>query len=148
MLLGLTRSQPLWMLTGFAAAFFSPLFGSSNQAIWLSKVEPEVQGRVFATRYVIAQITSPLGLAIAGPIADHWLEPAMQPGALGAQWLGGWFGTGAGAGMAVQYTLFSGLAALVGLVGYAFPTLRHVETLVQDHDSASPQPSEAISKQL
>ena len=144
MILGLARSQPIWMLSGFASAFFAPFFGSSNQAIWLSKVEPEVQGRVFAIRYLIAQITAPLGFAIAGPLADYWFTPAMSPGNLGAQWLGGWFGTGAGAGMAVQYTLFSGLGGLIGLGGYAFPSLRHVETLVPDHDTASTQTSEPI----
>lgn len=136
MVLGLARSQPIWMLAGFASAFFAPFFGSSNQAIWLSKVEPQVQGRVFATRYLIAQITAPLGFAIAGPLADHWFGPAMQLGSVGAQWLAGWFGTGAGAGMAVQYTLFSGLGVLVALSGYLFPALRHVETLVPDHDAA------------
>lgn len=143
MILGLARSQSIWLLAGFASAFFSPFFGSSNQAIWLSKVEPDVQGRVFAIRYLIAQITSPIGFAIAGPLADHWFSPAMQPGALGAQWLGGWFGTGAGAGMAVQYTLFSGLGVLIGLGGYAFPALRRVETLVPDHDAALAQSSKA-----
>jgi hypothetical protein len=144
MILGLARSQPIWMFSGFASAFCSPFFGSSNQAIWLSKVEPEVQGRVFAIRYLIAQITSPIGFAIAGPLADHLFTPAMSPGGLGAQWLGGWFGTGAGAGMAVQYTLFSGLGALVGLGGYAFPALRHVETLVPDHDTVLTQASKPI----
>jgi len=38
----------------FFAAFFWPFISSSNQAIWLSKVEPDVQGRVFATRYLIS----------------------------------------------------------------------------------------------
>lgn len=143
MMLGLARAQPIWMLTGFASAFFAPFFGSSNQAIWLSKVAPEVQGRVFATRYLIAQITAPIGFAIAGPLADKWFGPAMSPGGLGAQWLGGWFGTGSGAGMAVQYTLFSGLGVLIGLGSYAFPALRQVETLVPDHDAARSQRSEA-----
>lgn len=136
MILGLARSQSIWMLSGFTSAFFAPFFGSSNQAIWLSKVEPAAQGRVFAIRYLIAQITSPLGFAIAGPLADYCFSPAMSPGGLGAQWLGGWFGTGIGAGMAVQYTVFSGLGVLVGLGGYAFPALRCVETLVPDHDQA------------
>jgi len=140
--LGVARSQPIWMLAGFWAAFFSPFFGSSNQAIWLSKVEPAVQGRVFATRYLIAQITSPLGLAIAGPLADHWFSPALQPGGGLLPWLGGIFGSGQGAGMAVQYTLFSFLGILVGLGGYGFRRLRNVETLVPDHDASAAPVSE------
>ena len=135
MVLGLARSQPAWMVAGFCSAFCSPFFGSSNQSIWLSKVEPALQGRVFATRYLIAQITSPLGFVIAGPLADHWFSPAMQPGGRLLPWLGGMFGSGPGAGMAMQYTLFSFLGVLVGLAGYGFQRLRNVETLVPDHDA-------------
>jgi hypothetical protein len=45
----------------------------------MSKVEPGVQGRGFASWFLIAQITSPIGLAIAEPLADYVFEPAMQP---------------------------------------------------------------------
>jgi predicted MFS family arabinose efflux permease len=78
--LGLGNQPWIWMSAGFFMAFFSPLMDSSYTAIWLSKVEPDVQGRVFASRYLITQIASPLGLAIAGPLADHIFEPAMRTG--------------------------------------------------------------------
>ncbi|WP_242024419.1 MFS transporter [Trichocoleus sp. FACHB-591] len=141
--LGLSKSLPLWMGTGFLAAIFSPFIGSSNQAIWLSKVDPAVQGKVFASRYLIAQLAAPLGLAIAGPLADKVFEPAMQPGGFLTPLFSGIFGTGNGAGMALQFTLFSILGVLVGVGGYAFRTLRDVETLVPDYDikTSSPTPS-------
>jgi hypothetical protein len=101
----------------------------------MSKVEPGVQGRVFASRFLIAQITSPIGLAIAGPLADYVFEPAMQPSGMLAGILGSVFGTGEGSGMALQYTLFSLLGSAIGLGGYLFPVLRDVEKLVRDHDS-------------
>lgn len=134
MMLGLGRIASIWMVAGFFEAFFSPFFGSCNQAIWLSKVEPQVQGRVFACRYLIAQITSPLGLAIAGPLADRIFEPAMMSGGSLAGILGGMFGTGAGAGMALQYTLLAGCGALICLGAYTFRLLRDVEDLVPDHE--------------
>ena len=93
-------------------------FNNWPKAIWLSKVEPQVQGRVFACRYLIAQITSPLGLAIAGPLADRVFEPAMMAGGSLAGILGGAVGTGAGAGMALQYTLCAGCGALICLGAY------------------------------
>ncbi len=133
-MLGLGRIPSIWMLAGFFEAFFSPFFGSCNQAIWLSKVEPHVQGRVFACRYLIAQITSPLGLAIAGPLADRVFEPAMMAGGSLAGILGGAVGTGAGAGMALQYTLFAGCGAFICLGAYTFRLLRDVEDLVPDHE--------------
>lgn len=138
-LMGLGRGLLIWPATGFFAAFFAPLRGTSNQAIWLSKVEPDVQGRVFASRYLIAQIASPLGLAIAGPLADSVFSPAMMPGGSLAGLLGGVFGTEPGAGLALEYTLFSLGGVLIGVWGYAFRQLREVETLVPDHGSADPK---------
>ncbi len=130
----LANLPSVWMMSGFFAGVFWPFIGSSNQAIWLSKVAPDVQGRVFATRYLIAQISLPLGLGIGGILADHVFEPAMKPGGSLAVIFGGVFGTGSGSGMALQYTLFSLVGVLTGLGGYAFRKLRDVEIIVPDHD--------------
>ena len=132
--LGLAQLPSIWSIAGFWQTFFGSFVGSSNQAIWLSKVEPAVQGRVFTSRYLIAQVASPIGLAVAGPLADYVFEPAMQPSGILAGMLGSVFGTGKGSGMALQYTLFSLLGSAIGLGGYLFPVLRDVEKLVRDHD--------------
>jgi MFS transporter, DHA3 family, macrolide efflux protein len=134
MIAGLGRGLFVWGTAGFFGAFFSPWSNSANQAIWVSKVEPDVQGRVFATRYLIAQIASPLGLAIAGPLADYVFEPAMMPGGALTGLFGGIFGTGQGAGMALQYTLSSLCCVAIALSGYAFRVLRDVDAIVPDHD--------------
>lgn len=136
MIAGLGRGLFVWVTAGFLGAFFSPWSNSANQAIWVSKVEPDVQGRVFATRYLIAQIASPLGLAIAGPLADYVFEPAMMPGGALTGLFGGIFGTGQGAGMALQYTLSSLGCVAIALGGYAFRVLREVDVIVPDHDVA------------
>lgn len=78
--LGLVRGQLIWTIAAFGAAFFAPWRGSFNQAIWLAKVKPNIQGRVFATRYLAAQITSPFGAAIAGPLADRFLMQSLFAG--------------------------------------------------------------------
>ena len=39
-------------------------------AIMQAKVEPDIQGRVFSFLTAGAALASPLGLAIAGPVAD------------------------------------------------------------------------------
>jgi MFS transporter, DHA3 family, macrolide efflux protein len=135
MIIGLGRIPIHWMIAGFGTGIFAPSIDSSNQAIWLSKVEPSVQGRVFASRYLIAQITSPLGFAIAGPLADNVFEPAMTSNSRLSSLFGSIFGVGTGAGMALQYTIFCFGGALIGLCGYAFPSLRDVETIVPDYDT-------------
>ncbi len=134
MAFGLGNSASTWMLTGFLTAVFWPFIGSSNQAIWLSKVPPNVQGRVFATRYLITQIASPLGLAIAGPLADHVFQPAMMPGGFLATTFSGLFGTTTSSGIALQYTVFSLFGLLVGMSGYTCRKLRDVEIIVPDYD--------------
>ena len=66
--------------------------------------------------------------AIAGPLADHVFEPAMQPGTPLAQALEPIFSTGAGAGMALQMTLFAGCGLMIALGGYGIQNLRQIET--------------------
>jgi MFS family permease len=134
-LLGLGRSFPLWAAGSFFGAFLVPLINSSNQAIWQSKVAPDLQGRVFAIRRLIAWFVNPLATLIAGPLADFALEPAMrQGGALTGSF--GWLsGVGPGAGMAL-IVMFAGIAAtIVGLGGYAVPVVRQAEELLPDHDA-------------
>jgi len=136
MLVGLGQTQSMWILGSFLSAFFLPLRGSSNQAIWLSKVNPGVQGRVFASRYLIAQITSPLGLLLAGIFADYIFTPMMIAGGGFTRLLANLFGSEAGSGMALQYTFFSCLGVLIGIGAYAFPKLRNVETILPDYDGS------------
>lgn len=52
-----------------------PMMNVHSQAIWQSQTPPELQGRVFAFRRVIAQFTGPLGTAFAG-WAGGIIEPA------------------------------------------------------------------------
>ena len=52
-----------------------PMMNVHSQAIWQSQTPPELQGRVFAFRRVIAQFTGPMGTAFAG-WAGGIIEPA------------------------------------------------------------------------
>jgi hypothetical protein len=112
-----------------------PLIDGSNQAIWQSKVAPDVQGRVFSARRLIAGITQPVSPLIAGPLADFVLEPAMREGGSLAGALGGWVGTGPGAGMSLIFIFTGLLATLIGAGGYVFPAVRNAEDILPDHDA-------------
>ena len=136
-LMGLGRGVVLWSIAAFADAFCLPFINGSNQAIWQSKVAPDVQGRVFAVRRLIAQITAPLAMLLAGPLADQLFEPAMQPGGGLAGRLDWLVGTGPGSGMALILLATGLLGVAVGLVGYLIPKIRDVETLLPDHDAAA-----------
>lgn len=133
--MGLSRALVPWMITTFATVFFAPLINASNQAIWQAKVPPDIQGRVFATRRLIAWITTPISQLVAGPLADQVLEPAFMRPSIANSWLGRLFGAEAGAGMGFQIALAGLLAALVGVGGYFFPAVRNAETLLPDYNA-------------
>jgi MFS family permease len=131
---GLSSLPPLWLITTFFAALFWPIIGSSEQSIWLAKIPSEIQGRVFAARFLMTQVPVLIALGMTGILADRVFEPAMMPGGSLAPLLGGLFGTGLGSGMAVQYTLFAILGVILGLSGYAFSQLRNIEKILPDAD--------------
>jgi MFS family permease len=134
--LGVGRGLPLWIPGMVLATIFVPLVNGSNQAIWQAKVAPDLQGRVFSARRLIAWFTNPITPLIAGPLADFVLEPAMRQGGNLTGVFGWLVGTGPGAGMAL-IIIFSGLGgALVGLAGYLFPAVRNAEDILPDHDAA------------
>ncbi|MBF8285406.1 MAG: Macrolide transporter [Anaerolineales bacterium] len=135
--IGLGRGPWLWIPGAFIAYFFVPLIDGSNQAIWQSKVAPDVQGRVFAARRLIAWLTTPISPLIAGPLADFVLEPGMREGG-GLTGAFGWLvGTGPGAGMALLIIVTGLLAMTVGVSGYLFPAVRNAEDILPDHDAGS-----------
>ena len=133
--MGLGRDIIFWAFAAFSSMFFLPFINGSNQAIWQAKVPPEVQGRVFATRRLIAQISAPLSMAIAGPLADWVFGPAMMPGG-GLAPLFGWLvGTGPGAGISLIFVMTGTLGTMIGLGGYAIRHIRDAEDILPDHDS-------------
>jgi DHA3 family macrolide efflux protein-like MFS transporter len=124
-----------WAAAGFFAMFFVPILNGSNQAIWQTKVAPDLQGRVFATRSLIAQISTPVSMLLSGPLADYVFEPAMMPGGRLASVIGGLIGTGPGAGMKSMFFIAGILGILVGLSGYAFPIVRNIEDILPDYQA-------------
>jgi len=100
----------------------------------MTKVEPDLQGKVFATHITLSRLTPAIGRLMAGPLADYVFEPAMKPNGNLAPIFGGMFGSGSGAGMALLYVICALCMLLVGMVGYTFPALRNVEDSVPDHD--------------
>jgi MFS family permease len=133
-LIGFGRDAYVWAAAAFFTMFFIPIANGSSQAIWQAKVPPDVQGRVFATRGMIARISVPVSMLLAGPLADHVFEPAMMTASDGlATVFSGLVGVGPGAGMALMFVIAGVLGMLVGLGGYAFRVVRNIEDILPDH---------------
>ncbi len=133
--MGLAQGIALWVVGGFISVFLIPIINGSNQAIWQAKVAPDLQGRVFSIRRLIAWVTMPLASLVAIPLADKWLGPAMEEGGALVPMLDPLVGSGAGAGMSVIWVVTGLLTAVVALVAYLFPVIRNAEELLPDHDA-------------
>jgi hypothetical protein len=133
-LIGFSIWLPVWIGAMALSSLFNPLINGSNQAIWQSKVSPDMQGRVFSARTLIAWLPNPISPLIAGLLADYVLEPAMStPGGLSLS-LGGLIPPGPGAGMALLLILGSIGGILAGLTGYFVNAIRNAEDILPDHD--------------
>jgi DHA3 family macrolide efflux protein-like MFS transporter len=134
-LIGLSVWLPVWIGAMALSSLFGPLINGSNQAIWQSKVSPDMQGRVFSARTLIAWLPNPIAPLIAGILADYVLEPAMStPGGLPLS-LGGLIPPGPGAGMGLLIFLGSLGGILAGLTGYFVAPIRDAEDILPDHDA-------------
>jgi MFS family permease len=137
-LMGLGRNPWVWAVAAFFGSFFIPIINGSNQAIWQAKVPPDLQGKVFSIRRLIAWFISPAAMLVGGRLADKVLEPAMRletsPLALATGWL---VGTGPGRGMALLFIIGGVMAAGVCLIGFFIPILRRAELLLPDHDAVT-----------
>jgi len=140
-LMGIATGLAMWAAAAFCSAFLIPIINGSNQAIWQAKVAPDVQGRVFAARRLIAQITAPIGMGLAGPLADRVFEPGMQAGGSLSGTFGGLVGVGPGSGMALMLVIFGILGACAGLAAYGVRAVRDAETLLPDHDAVASTPA-------
>lgn len=134
-LFGLSRSLPAWILAMAAGAIFPVFTNGASQAIWQAKVAPDVQGRVFSARRMIAWSMGPVTPVLAGALADYVAEPAMQSGGRLAVIFGPLFGTSPGSGMA--FMIFIAGILYIGIdlvVFFFFPVVRDLEDHLPDHD--------------
>jgi MFS transporter, DHA3 family, macrolide efflux protein len=132
--LGAGRSLPVWIPAMVIFSIIVSVLNTSNQSIWQSKVAPDLQGRVFSARRLIAWFTQPIAPVIGGALADYVLEPAMKTSSTLATVFGPIVGTGPGAGMGLLLFFAGLLGTLVGLAGYFVPSIRNAEDILPDHD--------------
>jgi MFS transporter, DHA3 family, macrolide efflux protein len=143
-LLGLRPSLLLMAVAGFFLMFTSPIVNGSSQAIWQTKVPPDVQGRVFSVRRMIAWCVMPLAYVIAGPLNDYVFQPLLMEGGALAGSVGLVMGVGPGRGTGLLIVVTGFLSIVVVLVmGYMNPRVRRVEEEIPD--AIASEPASAMS---
>jgi MFS family permease len=135
--LGLAATSLAPTLVVIAAGMFCMLFpipfgNGAATAIWQTKVEPSVQGQVFAARGMISTIAMPLAFGLAGPLADRVFEPMMSSAVDAPRFFAAIVGTGAGRGYAVMLLLGGVMLVAATLLFAAYRPLRRVEEELPD----------------
>lgn len=124
---GLRPSTPLITAAAFCGFFCSPIVGGCSQAIWQRQVAPELQGRVFAVRRMIAFSAMPLAYLVAGPLTDQLFEPLLVTGGPLTSSLGQLIGVGPGRGIGLLFLVLGTISVLASIAGYLYSPLRQVE---------------------
>jgi MFS family permease len=116
-------------LTGIVVS----LVQSISNAIWQMKVSPEIQGRVFSLRYMLATIITPLAYLCAGPLADNVFGPMMQEdGILANTLIGNILEIGPGRGIGLIYIISGIIVVFISIVMYLNPRVRNLEKEIPD----------------
>lgn len=99
----------------FVWLMFIPIIEAAEQTVLQRSIPFERQGRVFGFAQLVENAASPVTAILIGPLAERAFMPFMTDGR-GADWIGGWFGTGPERGIALMFTL-------AGLFGIAVTVL-------------------------
>jgi len=128
------RPNPFVVAIGFFwLMLFIPLASSSSQAVFQSKVAPDVQGRVFSIRAMISRSVMPIAYLTAGPLADRVFGPLMDTGGAWANtFLGTLLDVGPGRGIGLMFVLSAVIAISISALVYANPRIRNLEDELPD----------------
>jgi MFS transporter, DHA3 family, macrolide efflux protein len=140
-LMGMSPSIVILAIAGFAFLFAVPFIFGCNQAIWLTKTPPDMQGRVSSMRAMIGWSVSPVAYLIAGPLADKVFEPLLTAGGPLAGSVGKIIGVGSGRGIGLMVIILGIVTLMAVAAGYLNARLWKVEDELQDA-----MPSEAVEE--
>ena len=130
---GISSSLTVMAISGFFMMLVMPIISGSSQAIWQSKVAPDVQGRVFSIRRMIAWSIIPIAYVLAGPLNDKIFKPLLvEGGTLANTFVGQVLGVGPSRGTGLLFIVIGLLSGLVALSGYLNPRVRNVEDELPD----------------
>lgn len=129
---GIRASAQLAAVSTFLFFLGWPLINTSSEVIFQKKVPLHLQGRVFAIRQMITEISFPLAYIVAGPLADKVFEPLMNSDGSLATTIGHVIGNGPGRGIGLMFVIMGVLTMLLSLITYNYPRIRLLERDLPD----------------
>ncbi|MBW4592029.1 MAG: MFS transporter [Brasilonema angustatum HA4187-MV1] len=155
---GVQPSLIVFTVSIFLFSLTQPIVSSSTQVVIQNKVEPSVQGRIFALKGAIEATALPIGQITIGALAEKVFEPLMATNSYFAESIGQIIGVGSGRGMGLLLMMMGVLTILGTSMAYLYPRLRFVEdelpnvshavaisadTIYRACDQLNPDPSES-----
>jgi DHA3 family macrolide efflux protein-like MFS transporter len=128
---GLAQTPVLLGISLFIFMFAWPFTNAAAMSMLQAKVAPDLQGRVFAAVGQMSMLMMPISFLLVGPLADNVFEPAV--GKAGWETVAPLVGNGIGSGIGLLLLLCGGMTALLTLIVYAIPAIRHVEAKLPDY---------------
>jgi MFS family permease len=129
---GLAPSIPVITLGMFGLLFTLPISNGSSQAMWQSKTDPAVQGRVFSVRRMIAHSITPIGYFLSGFVSQNVFEPLMAVNGPLAHSVGRVIGAGHGRGIGLLLIVSGAVYLAAALTALAYPRSRRVDIELPD----------------
>ena len=116
----------------FILTFCIPIVSGCSQAIWQTKVAPDVQGRVFSIRVMVSLSTRPFSYFLAGILADRIFEPLMAVDGPLSSIMETIIGIGSGRGIGLMLIIVGILTMITVIISSLYPRLRLVEDELPD----------------
>lgn len=116
-----------------------PVIEAAEQTILQRSIPFQRQGRVFGFAQLVENAASPLTAFLMAPLAEAVFIPLMTDG-VGADWIGGWFGTGFERGLALMFTIAGLLGVVVTAVAWASRSYRTLAAVTTSAEVAAPTP--------
>jgi len=114
---GILPTSAFWVFVLLCAlmGFSVPLFGAPITAMFQSLIDPAKLGRVMSLYMTIAMLMAPVGLLVAGPLAER-------------------------TGVALWFVISGALIAVSGLVAVSFPAIRALDAAVIHANAVGEEP--------
>ncbi len=113
---GLSQHPVIWCAAALGSYAMAAIMNTHMTVFMREQVPLEMQGRVFSAESTLKNCAIPLGLFLGGLLADHVFEPFMKSDSALQRQLIPFFGSSAGAGIALQFIIAGVLGILLCLV--------------------------------
>ena len=113
---GLSQHPVIWCAAALGSYAMAAIMNTHMTVFIREQVPLEMQGRVFSAESTLKNCAIPLGLFFGGLLADHVFEPFMKSDSALQRQLIPFFGSSAGAGIALQFIIAGVLGILLCLV--------------------------------